>query len=98
MAKNVTTTAKQSTVILMPFSKSWSAKCLKKPRTIFSAKVTDGANKVALAQLLMAYKSAPKNITCAISGAWFRISFGKIICGSVDRYRFTKSGLVKVAE
>ena len=42
---------------------------LKKPRTMFSANVTDGANKVALAQLLMADKSAPKNITCAINGA-----------------------------
>ena len=60
MAKNVTTTAKQSTVILMTFSKSWSDKCLKKPRTMFSVNVTDGANKVALVQLLIADKSAPE--------------------------------------
>ena len=82
----------------MIFRRSWSERCLKKPRTIFSAKVTDGANRVALAQLLIADNNAPKNMTWAMSGAWFMINFGNIIWGSVSKYWLTKPGLIMVAE
>src|SRR3981081_405165 len=65
---------------------------------MFSVNVTDGANKVALAQLLIADKSAPKNITCANTGTLVMISVGKINCGSLSIRLATIFGSISVAE
>src|SRR5512135_3504 len=49
---------------------------------MFSVNVTEGASRVAEAQLLMADSRAPKNITWANSGAFSSTSRGRISCGS----------------
>ena len=38
--------------------------------------LTDGANNVALAQLITAERTAPKNRICAKTGVWRRIKVG----------------------
>ena len=63
MAKKVTIKAKHSTVIRIILNKCRSLRFLNTPFRIFSENVTEGANKVALAQLLIAESNAPKNIT-----------------------------------
>ncbi len=64
---------------------------------MFSAKVTEGASSVALAQLLMADRRAPKNRIWAAIGAWAMMKVGRISCGSVPSSRCTSAGSTSVA-
>ena len=43
----------------------------------FSLSITDGANRVALAQLITAERTAPKNRICANTGVCCKIKVGK---------------------
>ena len=80
-------------------NRNWrSVQCLNAPRRMFSVKVTEGASSVAVAQLLIAESSAPKNITCANSGTCCRIRLGRISCGSVSIRPRTIFGSISVAE
>src|SRR3569623_3268997 len=63
-----------------------------------SVNVTDGASKVALAQLLMADNKAPKNMTCANTGTLVMISVGRINCGSLSIRQATIFGSISVAD
>ena len=65
---------------------------------MFSENVTDGANKVALAQLLIADSKAPKNITWASIGTLVMIRVGSISCGSLSIRLSTILGSISVAE
>ena len=71
-------------------------------RKIFSVKVTDGASSVALAVLVIAESSAPKNTICANKGVCCRMKVGKISCVSWSPSPaskvFTIAGSISVAE
>jgi len=64
---------------------------------MFSVKVTEGARRVAEAQLLMADSRAPKNITWAKRGAFSSTSWGRIIWESLSMSRATMAGSMRVA-
>ena len=71
----------------------------KKGRRMFSLKLTEGARSVALAQLLIAESSAPKNMICANTGTiGERISAGRICCGSFSTNPATIFGSISIAE
>ena len=66
---------------------------------MFSLKLTEGARSVALAQLLIAESSAPKNMICAKIGTiGDRIRLGRISCESFSRFAATIFGSMRLAE
>src|SRR5450432_4234297 len=82
-ANEVTRIVKQTSTTRIRFRNLWSEILGKKGFRMFSLKLTDGARSVALAQLLIADRSAPKNMICAKIGTiGDRIRFGRISCVS----------------
>src|SRR5258708_6238093 len=67
-AKYVTTTVKHTSTTRISCRNLWSEIRGRNGRRTFSLKLTEGARSVALAQLLIAESSAPKNMICAKSG------------------------------
>src|SRR5690348_12898860 len=66
---------------------------------MFSLKLTEGASRVAEAQLLIAERRAPKNMICAKSGTiGERIRFGRMCCGSDSMFACTIFGSMRLAE
>src|SRR3954454_10228218 len=71
----------------------------KKGFMMFSLKLTEGASRVADAQLLIAESSAPKNMICAKSGTMGdRIRLGRMSWGSFSRFAATIFGSIRLAE
>src|ERR1700759_230914 len=66
---------------------------------MFSLKLTDGARSVAEAQLLIAERSAPKNMICAkIGTTGERMRLGRIFWESVSMLALTIAGSMRLAE
>src|SRR5205085_11776864 len=79
--------------------KLWSLIRGRNPFRMFSLKLTEGARRVALAQLLIAESSAPKNMICANTGTiGERMRLGRISCVSFSRFAATIFGSIKLAE
>src|ERR1700733_5610419 len=82
-ANDVTRIVKQTITTRISLRNWWSGIPGKKGFRMFSLKLTEGARRVALAQLLIAERSAPKNMICAKIGTiGDRIRFGRICCVS----------------
>src|SRR5476651_149346 len=97
-AKAVTITVKATITTRMSVRNLWSGILGKNGLRMFSLKLTEGARSVALAQLLIADRSAPKNMICAKIGTiGDRIRFGRISCGSVSRLAATIFGSMRLA-
>src|SRR5262244_3446003 len=75
MAK--TTTAKHTRTIRIVRRSAHSSICGSMPLITFSLRITEGASKVALEQLITAESTAPKNITWAKGGVYSTIKVGK---------------------
>ena len=75
-----------------------SVMCFIIGRSRFSENVTDGARRVAEAQLMMAARRAPKNSIWATIGVCLRISVGRMRCESVSMKPLTMSGAISMAE
>jgi hypothetical protein len=98
-AKYVTTTVKHTSTTRISVRNCLSPIPGKKGLRMFSLKLTEGARSVALAQLLIAESSAPKNMICAKSGTMGdRISDGRMSCGSLSRWPATILGSISIAE
>src|ERR1700712_3566426 len=98
-AKEVTSTVKPTITTRIRFRNLWSGMCGKKGLRMFSLKLTDGARRVALAQLLMADRSAPKNMICAKIGTiGDRMRLGRINCESLSKFAATIAGSMRLAE
>ena len=72
-----TTPAKQTSTIRMVRRRDHSSMDGTAPLITFSLKITEGANSVALEQLMTADSTAPKNTICAIVGVCSTINVGK---------------------
>src|SRR5665213_588589 len=98
-ANDVTSTVKPTITTRIRVRNLWSGILGRNGLRMFSLKLTDGARRVALAQLLMADRSAPKNMICAKTGTiGDRIRFGRISCGSRSRLAATIFGSMRLAE
>src|SRR6185437_16013172 len=98
-AKKVTRIVKLTRTTRMRCRKRRSPMFGRKGLTMFSLKLTEGARSVALAQLLIAERSAPKNMICAkIGTTGERIRSGRIFCGSLSRFAATMPGSMRLAE
>src|SRR5512145_150957 len=72
-----TTAAKHTNTTRMVVSSCFSSMWGIAARMTFSLRMTDGASRVALEQLITAESTAPKNITCAKSGVCSTINVGR---------------------
>src|SRR5471030_1540634 len=98
-ANEVTRIVKPTITTRIRFRNLWSGIFGKNGFRMFSLKLTEGARSVALAQLLIADRSAPKNMICAKIGTiGDRIRFGRISCGSLSRLAATIFGSMRLAE
>src|SRR5471032_195517 len=98
-AKYVTRMVKQTITTRIRFRNLWSGIFGKNGLRMFSLKLTEGASSVALAQLLIAESSAPKNMICAKIGTiGDRIRLGRMSCGSLSRLAATICGSMRLAE
>src|SRR6478752_5346608 len=96
IATYVTRTVKQTRTTRFSSRNFLSEMWGRKGFRMFSLKLTDGARRVAEAQLLIAERSAPKNMICANTGTMGdRIRLGRIFCGSLSRLAATMSGVMR---
>ena len=99
MAYKVTSTVNTTVTMRMESSSLRSVILPSIGLRMFSVKVTEGASRVAEAQLLIAESSAPKNITWANERRLVAApARGRISCGSVSISPATILGSIRVAE
>src|ERR1700681_3200226 len=98
-AKAVTVTVKATITTRMRVRNLWSGIPGKNGLRMFSLKLTEGARSVALAQLLIAESSAPKNMICAKIGTiGERMRLVRMSCGSLSMLAATICGSMRLAE
>src|SRR2546423_15684508 len=96
-ANEVTSAVKHTITTRLSLRKLWSLMRGRNPLRMFSLKLTEGARRVALAQLLIAERRAPKNMICANTGTiGDRIRFGRISCVSFSRFAATILGPMRL--